>query len=110
MKRVLGFAALVAALVVLLVPAGAQAHSTRWYWSVSRVEGALINNGLQWRDGYDGVNDAQCAGYDRYLYKSGVAYYKHLVCYIDPDNDYPYYIQFHVVGRNTYVFYFLRYA
>ena len=109
MKRVLVLFTLVAAL--LLIPAfGAQAHNTRYYWSVGRVQGALINNGLQWRDGYDGVDGAQCAGYDRYLYKGGIAYYKHLVCYINPDNDYAYYIQFHVASRNTYTFYFLRYA
>jgi hypothetical protein len=109
MKRVLAFVAIVASL--LLIPAyGAQAHNTRYYWSIGKVENALINNGLQWRDGYDGVNDAQCAGYDRYLYQGGVAYYKHLVCYIDSDSDYPYYIQFHVLSRNTYTFYWLRYA
>ena len=114
MKRALLFAVVAAvavfASVSLIRADGAQAHATRWYWDINRAENSLLNNGLQWRNRYDGVDFVECRGWDRYLVRGGVAFFKHMTCYIQPDDDDPYYIYYHVVSRNTYLFYWGGYA
>jgi hypothetical protein len=109
MKRVLALGAMVAAL--LLVPAyAAQAHPGRWYWNEGRAAGALLQDGIQWSDGYDTITYARCRGYGLYFTRGGYAYYKHLICYVTSDEDYPYYVRFHVLGANRWLVNFLGYA
>ena len=69
-----------------------------------------MNGGIQWNDGYDGIDYARCNGYGYYLRRGGYVYYTTFVCYVEPDNDYPYYVRLFVVGRYSYNVRFMRYA
>lgn len=108
MKRVLVLGTLIAAL--FLLPSAAQAHPGTWYWTPARASGALLEDGIQWQNGYHTVNYARCGGYGLYFRRGGSVFYKHQICYVDTDEDYPYYVRLHVISRFSWVVDFLRYA
>lgn len=100
--------ALVAA--ALALAASADAHETTWRWNAPKANLSLLEEGLQYQDGFHEVYDARCYGFGPWLDGKHRRMFKHFRCHVSTFEDLFYWIELHVTGKNTRVFRFLRWA
>jgi hypothetical protein len=88
-------AAAALALPVANAAAAPAASQGAWYWSAKAAAKDLVADGLDDASAHYPVTYAECAGYG----KRWKGLYRHFTCYVEASGYVPFYISFHVKGK-----------
>ena len=113
MKRLITLPILVAIVVAAALGTAktADAHTTSWFWAPKTAVNTLFDDGLDWTDGHDWMDFAECRGRGTSLRLGGGKLgFKHFTCHIRSEDNETYVVNFHVTGKFSYVVRFVRFV
>jgi hypothetical protein len=99
--------AIFASVIFFALAGAAGAHNRgSWYWSPALAQSQLIDDGIEWEEGYEYVEAARCRGWGKWIIstRTGRKLYKHFRCSVqtvieDTGESDAYSMNFHVTGR-----------
>lgn len=98
--------------VALFVGVTSANATTTWYWNTAKANYVILDEGLQYSDGFAEVYVAHCYPYGRWIpARDGKQrLWQHFNCHVMTFDDDNYWIKLHVTGKYTWRFVFWKWA